>query len=238
MNDHLILICGESATGKSASLRTLKNPEGIAYLNCEAGKKTPFRSKFREFVITDPYQVLQAFDELQDKEEFHTIIIDGLNYLMDMYESMYVLTAKDTRTAWSHYAQFFKELMQSKVASSNKNIIITAHTKTLRNEVGIPVETKVPLKGSLGNQGAESYFSQIVSCKRVRVEDLEQYQNSMLSITEEEKALGFKYVFQTKITKDTVHERIRSPMGLFESNETFMDNDAQRLLDRLHEYYD
>lgn len=37
MNDHLILICGESATGKSASLRTLKNPEGIAYLNCEAG---------------------------------------------------------------------------------------------------------------------------------------------------------------------------------------------------------
>lgn len=34
-NDHLILVCGKSATGKSASLMNLKNPEGVIYLNCE-----------------------------------------------------------------------------------------------------------------------------------------------------------------------------------------------------------
>ena len=36
-NDHLVLLCGKSATGKSASLMQLENPEGVMYLNCEAG---------------------------------------------------------------------------------------------------------------------------------------------------------------------------------------------------------
>jgi hypothetical protein len=44
-------------------------------------------------------------------------------------------------------------------------------------------------------------------------------------------------VFQTKLTKDTVNERIRSPMGLFNTSETFMDNDVQKLLNHLHAYY-
>lgn len=37
INDHLVLICGKSATGKSASLMNMDNPEGVMYLNCEAG---------------------------------------------------------------------------------------------------------------------------------------------------------------------------------------------------------
>ncbi len=36
-NTNLVLICGASAGGKSASLRNLKNPEGVLYLNTEAG---------------------------------------------------------------------------------------------------------------------------------------------------------------------------------------------------------
>ena len=34
-NDHLVLISGKSATGKSASLMGIENPEGVMYLNCE-----------------------------------------------------------------------------------------------------------------------------------------------------------------------------------------------------------
>ena len=45
-NDHLVLLCGKSATGKSASLMGLKNPEGVLYLNCESGKRLPFKAKF------------------------------------------------------------------------------------------------------------------------------------------------------------------------------------------------
>lgn len=36
-NDHLVLIGGKSGGGKSASLRNLPEPEGVLYLNCEAG---------------------------------------------------------------------------------------------------------------------------------------------------------------------------------------------------------
>lgn len=34
-NDHLVLVSGASASGKSASLMGLKDQEGVIYLNCE-----------------------------------------------------------------------------------------------------------------------------------------------------------------------------------------------------------
>lgn len=37
VNDQLVLLVGKSATGKSASLMNLRDPEGVLYLNCEAG---------------------------------------------------------------------------------------------------------------------------------------------------------------------------------------------------------
>jgi hypothetical protein len=49
--------------------------------------------------------------------------------------------------------------------------------------------------------------------------------------------LEYKYVFQTKITKETINERIRGPLGLFSIPESFINNDAQLLLNRLHTYY-
>lgn len=68
--------------------------------------------------------------------------------------------------------------------------------------------------------------------------ELKDYKNDLLHITEEDEMVGFKYVFQTKITKNTTGERIRSPMGLFDRSETFMDNDAQILLDHLQKFYE
>ena len=44
-------------------------------------------------------------------------------------------------------------------------------------------------------------------------------------------------MFQTRITKNTVGERIRSPMGLFTKEQTYMDNDAQALLSHLRRFY-
>lgn len=42
LNTQLVLISGMSATGKSASLRNLKNQEKWFYANCEAGHKAPY----------------------------------------------------------------------------------------------------------------------------------------------------------------------------------------------------
>lgn len=99
INDHLILLCGKSATGKSASLRDLKNQEGVMYLNTESGKRLPFKNKFKSYTITDPLQVLEAFDVAETMEGVHTIVVDSLTYLLDMYESLYVLNAANTMKA-------------------------------------------------------------------------------------------------------------------------------------------
>jgi len=36
-NTNLVLICGKSTSGKSASLMNIEKPEGVIFLNCEAG---------------------------------------------------------------------------------------------------------------------------------------------------------------------------------------------------------
>lgn len=99
MNDQLVLLVGKSAAGKSASLMNLKDPEGVLYLNCESGKKLPFKSKFLEHVVTDPLQVPDAFEEAEEMPHIHTIVVDTLTYLLDMYESQYVLNSQNTMKA-------------------------------------------------------------------------------------------------------------------------------------------
>lgn len=239
VNDNLVLVVGTSAAGKSAALRSLKDQSGVVYLNCESGKKLPFPNKFQKFTITDPYQVHEAFDAIAEGKlgKVHTVVIDSITFLMDMYESVHVLGSKDTMKAWGEFAQFFKHLMQDKIAKSTCNVICIAHTLTILNENDMVMETKVPIKGALKNNGVEAYFSCVIAAKKMAVKSLKGYASDLLVITDEEEALGFKYVFQTKLTKETVNERIRSPMGLFKTSETFMDNDVQKLLSHLHNYY-
>ncbi len=238
VNDHLVLLCGKSATGKSASLMGLDNPEGVMYLNCESGKRLPFKAKFKQFVITDPLQVYEAFDHAETLPDIHTIVVDTTTYLLDMYESVYVVGATNGQKAWGDFAQYFKNLMQQYVAKSTKKVIFLAHTADTLNENEMAMETKVPVKGSLKNNGIESFFSLVIASKKVPLKALKDYKSELLTITPEEEALGFKYVFQTKITKETVNERLRGPLGLFANNETFIDNNMQLVLNRLHEYYD
>lgn len=237
VNDQLVLIGGESSSGKSASLMNLKNPENWMYLNCESGKYLPFRSKMQQFNITDPYQVYEAFEHAESDPSIEGIVIDSLTYLMDMFESVHVLTSSNTMQAWSEYSQFFKNLMQTYVARSTKNVIFTGHTLSVLDEDQGAYRTQVPVKGSLKNQGVESYFSVVLGVKKVKLKDLENYKNSLLNITPQEEMLGFKHVFQTQLTKATVGERIRGPMGMWSIEETYIDNDVQLVMDRLHEYY-
>lgn len=237
VNDHLVLLCGKSATGKSASLMQLEKPEGVLYLNCEAGKRLPFKAKFIQKTVTDPLQINEAFEWAETQPQIHTIVVDSLTYLLDMYESVYVLPSTNGMKAWGDFAQYFKVLMQNYVAKSTKAIIFTAHTSDTLNESEMLMETKVPVKGSLKNNGIESYFSVVISSKKVQLKTLKEYASDSLNITPEETALGFKYVFQCKLTKDTVNERLRGPLGLFDTKETYIDNNIQLVLNKLQEYY-
>ena len=237
VNDHLLLICGKSAVGKSASLMNLENPEGVAYANCESGKKLPFKSKFKEFTITDPLQVYELFVWAETQPEVHTIVVDSLSLLMEMFESVYVVGSANSMAQWGAYSQYFKNLMQQYVAKSTKNVIFTAHTTDSLNESEMVMETKIPVKGSLKGVSLEAYFSVIVYAKKVSLKSLKDFKTDLLVVTPEEEALGYKHVYQCRLTKETVNERIRGPMGMFSQQETFTDNDAQKLINRLKEYY-
>lgn len=234
-NDQLLLISGTSASGKSSALRNIRNPGKWFYLNCE-NKRLPFKSKFQEYRITDPYQVHEGLDAAAIDENVEGVIIDTLTFLMDQVENQYVLTASNTMKAWGDFAKFYKDMM-GKVALCNKPVIMLAHTRTDLDEQTMSQVTAVPIKGSLKNEGLEAWFSTVVSTKVVSIKDLEGYKNDLLTVTEEEAELGFKHVFQTRLTKKTIGERIRSPFGMFSKSQTYIDNDAQALLDYLNDYY-
>lgn len=241
VNDHLVMISGESATGKSASLMNLLNQERVLYLNCEAGKKLPFRNKFHSVTITDPYTVHDYFDQTMPGQEGHgmfdVIVIDTLTFLMDMFESLYIIGAANTMNGWAQYQQYFKTLMQDKVAKTDKKVIMMAHTRADYDEKELDFKTKIPVKGALQNNGIEAYFSTVVSTKKVSLKELENYKSDILHITPDDELLGYKHVFQTRLTAKTKNERIRSPIGMFSVEQTYMDNDAAMLLNHLEAYY-
>lgn len=240
MNNHLILVSGKTGTGKSMCLRNLKNQERWMYLNCENNKALPFKNKFQTFNILDPLHVFEAFEHMAaNPDKYDGIIIDTATYMMDMYESAYVLTAADSRSAWGDYAQFWKRLMQQHVAKTNKKVAILAHTADVFNEGEMVTETLVKVKGSLMNQGIESYFSNVISTKTVALPKLKKLnqESDSLVITEDEEIEELKHCFQTKKTKETANERMRSPLGMWKRNETYIDNDLQIVFDRLEQYY-
>ena len=241
INDQLVLVCGESGTGKSASLRNIEHQEDWLYANTEAGKRLPFKNKFRNdggYKIEEYTQIYELFDVATADTTCKGVIIDSLTFLMDMVETQLVLASSDTQKAWGQFAQFYKVLMQDKVTKLGKPCVFTAHVRTDLNEGKMEMQTSVPIKGHLKGNGIEAYFSTVVTAKKVPLKALEKYGCSkLLTITEEEKELGFKHVFQTRITKETTGERIRSPMGMFSKEQTYIDNDVQLLLNHLNQYY-
>jgi hypothetical protein len=238
-NDQMILIGGVSGAGKSAALRNIRNQEKWIYINCEAGKRLPFRNKFIPARVDDPWQVYGFVDEaVENPDAVDGLIIDSSTFMMDMFESQYVLGTADTMKGWSNYAQFWKNLLQNKLVQFGKPVIIIAHVLEQYDESSMSFKRSVPIKGALKNQGVEAYFSTVVEATKIPIKDLKDYDPNILHISEDEQDLGFKYVFQTRLTKESMGTRIRSPMGMFTKQQTYMDNDAQLLLDHLHKFYD
>ena len=238
INDQLVLIGGYSGTGKSASLRNIRKQDRWMYLNTEAGKRLPFQNTFKTFRISDPYQVYEGFDHATaNSDKFDGIVIDSATFMMDMYESIYIMDNPNGLKAWGKFADFFKVLMQDKIVKWGKPTIVTAHVRDDYDEAKFEMKTVVPIKGALKNNGIEAYFSTVVAAKKVTLLQLEKYQSDLLTITDEDTELGYKHVFQTRPTKETIGERIRSPMGMFSREQTYMDNDAQLLLDHLNKFY-
>lgn len=238
-NKRVIMVMGKPSSGKTTSLLKLAKDPTVAYLNTDL-KDLPFQTPkdgLKVLQITDPMDMYQAIDELEnDLPEVETVVLDTVTFMMDQFEVQYVTNAADTRAAWGQYATFYKEILH-KIKASNKNWIVLAHAFDVYNEKELALETKVPVKGSIGKIGIEADFTIIVTSRKMAVDDLQDFDNEYLRITPKEEAMGIKYVFQTELTRDTMHEKIRSPLGLWEDSELYIDNDIHHLVDKLKQYY-
>ena len=138
MEGKLILLVGRSTTGKSHSLKGLRDSDKVAYLNCESGKHLPFKNNFQRFIVTEPKTELIGKNGwlgqiANHPNKVHTVVIDSLTFLMDMYETKYVKTATNTQTAWGGYADFFINLINQEVPRLIKAGIPTHYIKTLND---------------------------------------------------------------------------------------------------------
>ena len=237
INNQLVLVVGESGSGKSRSLKNIPNQKRWVYFNTETGKRLPFKNEFQQVVVTDAYQLLAFLQECVDnRDDIDGVIIDSLTFWFEMYVNQYVNGASDGRAAWGQYFQNFVSL-RTLIAQFGKPTIILAHTKQEYDEVSKKWKSAVPCQGQLKSNGVEASFSVVIACKKETVKELEKYGSKMLDITDRERMLGFKHVYQTKLTASTTGERIRGPEDLFEDSETFIDNDAYKLLQHLSAYY-
>jgi hypothetical protein len=241
MSEHpkSVLISGESGYGKSASLMKLRDQSNVLYMNCEGGKPLPFKNNFKRVTIDDPYEVHTYIDKITEdpSKRYKVAVIDTVSFLMQRFETVHVNTSPNTMAAWGQYGEYFRLLMTEYVAKFHGCVIFLGHLDVQIDEDTGEKRITVPVKGSLKRNGLEAYFTTVMNARKIKVTELDKYPNKLLTISDRERNLGYKHVFQTLTTKHTVGDRIRSPIGLFSDQETYIDNDVQLVLDHLDKFY-
>lgn len=227
---------GKPNTGKSTSLMNLPNQERMVYLNTDL-KELPFKSRFLKNVeVADALDVLAYISEIESNEKVEGAVLDTITFLMSLYERQYVSNSANGQKAWGDYGNFYKEFIHA-IKSGSKDYAILAHEETTLNEQAMQLETRIPIKGAVGKIGVEADFTTILSTKQMPIKKLEGMENDLLHITDEEREDGFKYVFSTRVVKESIGEKMRSAIGLWNRNELYIDNDLNQVFTRLREYY-
>jgi hypothetical protein len=235
-NNHIVLIMGKPNTGKSTSLAKLKNQESMIYLNTDL-KALPFKSRFLKTVdVADPMDVLGFISQIEATPTVTGAVLDTITFLMAQYERQYVNNSANTQKAWGDYGNFYREFIHA-IKGGTKDYAILAHEDSFLNEQSMQMESRVPIKGSVGKIGVEADFTTILSTKQMPIKKLEPYANDLLHISDEEREDGFKYVFCTRVSKESVGEKMRSAIGLWSRPELFIDNDLDQVFTRLRQYY-
>lgn len=235
-NKNIVLIMGPPNTGKSTSLMNLSNQEKWVYLNTDL-KTLPFADKFKKNIeVANAVDVVNFIEQIEQQAGIEGVVLDTITFLMQMYERQVVNTAVDTMKAWGNYGNFYREFIHA-IKAGSKDYAILAHEAVDLNEQTMQMESRVPIKGAVGRIGVEADFTTILSTKQMPVSKLEGFENDLLHISPEEEEDGFKYVFCTRITKESVGQKMRSAMGLWDRKELYIDNDIEQVFKRLKEYY-
>lgn len=142
----IVMVYGQSGTGKSTSLRNFK-PEDVCIVNV-SGKPLPFRNKHKTF-NTDDYM---SIDTAIKKAPAKSIVIDDATYLMT---NEYMRTAKITGyQKFTDMALNYFTLIKSAAALPDDKIVyFMGHSDTDANgnekfkTIGKMLDEKVTLEG-------------------------------------------------------------------------------------------
>lgn len=245
-SDNALLVVGEAGGGKSSSLLHLDQPS-TAYLSFEGNKRLPYKHNFKFIRIKNILDTYNYIQKAIDSPAITTIVLDTISAMMDMYETQVIVNSADSRAAWGDYAQFWRTLVYTYFAQTNKNIICLGHQKIITLDNGTNVK-RVPVKGSLAGAGLEMYFTLITLATKVPISVFSEqnddgsfkYKNDLLTLTEREKGMGTKYVYQTLPTSNDQLTPIRSLEQpghyMWDINETYIDNNVMHYIQRTNEY--
>ena len=234
-----ILVSGASATGKTTCFRNLRDQENIIYLNTEVGKELTFPHSFDYYQVTAVDDVATLIASAEQFPEVHTIIVDSLTMLFDLWiqQRLRTVDMKNRQQMWGEFAPWVKNLFSGPIKNSTKNIILCSHTThTVNDQKILEVSSIVPGQ-EMKKVTLESLFDIVISTKKVPLVDLKKFANPMLTISELEQFLGYKYVFQTRSTDEDVKEKMRGPHNIWDFKESFLDNDLQLVLDKLEAHF-
>ena len=240
-NNLIYMISGRPATGKTSCLRNVE-ADKTGYLNCD-NKPIPLRNSkdFKSVQVKNPGKILKYLKAIESSKEIERGVLDTINHLMNMYESQYVLTSDNTQQAWGEYAQFYQNFIHT-IKTGSKPFVVFSHQAEVMDKRSKITEIRSPVKGSVGRIGIEADFTTILGAKRLEIDVIDSFieeygKSDLLTISDRERRSGYKVVLQTEIDEDTVEEKIRSPWGMWEENERFIDNDCKLVEARLREFY-
>lgn len=235
-NNLIIGVAGLAGNGKSTALEAIPNQNEWLYVNCETNKPLPFKHNFIERVITNPKELKKVVQSGAGNAKCKGIIIDTFTSALDMMEMKAKKDATDKYQVWDMYRDFILDLFQGGIAACNKPIILLCHVAMTKDIKGRS-KLAIAVKGSMADRGIESFFTNIVYADCVDIDELEEFQNDMLSITEDEKEDGTKYVFQTRKLQGGAGINIRATKDMWPRNKGYIDNNIMHVIKTIKNHY-
>ena len=142
----IVLILGESGTGKSASMRNF-NADEVALVNV-ANKALPFRGKFETISTNDSDEIIE-FIKATDKK---VIVVDDFQYVMAF---QYMRRMKET--GWDKFndiqSDYFNVIEAAKELPDDKIIFFLSHLETKDDgrqkvkTIGKMLDEKITIEG-------------------------------------------------------------------------------------------
>lgn len=211
-----IAVMGESGSGKTTAMRTLK-PEETYYIDCDGkglswkGWRSQYNVEKKNYYATDNQdKVLQLMRGISEKRpDIKNIVIDTANSIMvaDEFRRM----KEKGYDKWQDLAMaVYSITVEASKLREDLNIIVLFHVQVEKDEASGKQFTRILTNGKMLNKvGLEKYFTTV-----------------LLSTRND----NGNFVFKTKSENSTV----KTPLDSFDKDE--IPNDMQAVLDVLKEY--